>query len=69
MKKQEMHYCQSCKQGTMQSSHKANHVVHVIMCLLTAGFWLPIWAICAIFGGQNLNGKNYSCCVCGTANA
>ncbi|MBD3261123.1 MAG: hypothetical protein GF334_05480 [Candidatus Altiarchaeales archaeon] len=69
MKKQEMHYCQRCKQATMQESHKVNHMVHLLMSLITAGFWLPVWLFLTLFGGKNLNGKNYRCCVCGTSNA
>lgn len=26
-----------------------NHALHAVLTLLTAGLWLPIWLLCAIF--------------------
>ena len=29
-----------------------NHLLHVILCLITVGLWLPVWILCAIFAGR-----------------
>jgi len=30
-----------------------NHVLHLVLTIVTLGFWLPVWILIAIFGGRN----------------
>lgn len=32
----------------MSSKKKTSHVVHLILCLLTMGFWLPVWVLVGV---------------------
>lgn len=51
------HYCAPMPQYTV---HKmpANHVLHLLLTLFTAGFWAPVWIICAIVGRTEVR-RNY----------
>lgn len=31
--------------------HKTSHVFHLLMSIITMGFWLIIWALCAMSNG------------------
>lgn len=37
-----------------------NHVLHLLLSVITAGLWLPIWFVVALFGGGT-----YRCPSCG----
>jgi len=28
-----------------------NHILHVILSLITAGFWVPVWILCCVRQG------------------
>lgn len=28
--------------------YKTNHILHLLLSVLTAGFWIPVWVIVAI---------------------
>jgi hypothetical protein len=30
------------------NNHKTNHILHLLLCLPTAGFWIPVWAFVAL---------------------
>ena len=30
------------------NNYKTNHVLHLILSVLTVGFWIPIWALCGL---------------------
>lgn len=32
--------------------HRTNHVLHFLVSLFTIGFWLPVWFLLTIFGGE-----------------
>lgn len=53
-------YCNHCKDQVMAQGTKPNHVLHLILTLVTLGFWFPIWVIITITktGG-------YRCTRCG----
>ena len=42
-------YCRSCKKITRAvKAGGTNHILHAILSLFTAGFWLPVWALIAL---------------------
>jgi hypothetical protein len=30
------------------NNHKTNHILHLLLCLPTVGFWIPVWAFVAL---------------------
>lgn len=43
---------QSDVQATLVKGKPTNHVLHVILCIVTLGLWIPVWILVAIFAGQ-----------------
>ena len=43
---------QSDYQAVLVKGKPVNHVLHLILTLVTAGFWSPIWIALVIFGGE-----------------
>lgn len=43
---------QSDFQAVVVNGKKVNHVLHLILTLVTLGFWVIIWIALAIFGGE-----------------
>ena len=37
---------------TMVSGKKTNHILHLLLSVVTLGLWLPVWLIVAAFGGE-----------------
>lgn len=33
------------------------HIIHFILTILTGGFWLPIWILCALCSGSSKRNK------------
>ena len=31
-----------------RADHKTSHILHLIMSVITAGLWLPVWLLCGI---------------------
>jgi len=45
-------YCAYCKKQVVARKKSCNHVLHVILSLITMGLWLPVWLICALVGDE-----------------
>lgn len=43
---------QSPEQAVMVTGHRPNHILHLILTILTLGIWLIVWIILAIAGGE-----------------
>lgn len=58
--KQAGRYCTHCQKNTMVTGTKPNHVLHLVLSILTAGIWLIVWLLVSIgkMGG-------YRCTQCG----
>ncbi len=56
----EMMYCAQCDKPTMHLRDKTNHILHLILSLLTFGIWLFVWALVAWS-----NSMQSQCTVCG----
>lgn len=44
---------QSKFEAVMISVRRINHILHLILSILTLGVWLIVWALMGIFGGEN----------------
>ena len=47
--KQFMQNCARCGQQTPHIQQKPNHILHLILSVVTVGLWLPIWLLVGIF--------------------
>ncbi len=54
-------YCAHCKKNVMSTRPTPNHVLHLLLTILTFGLWLFVWACAALW-------KNdiYRCTQCGS---
>ncbi len=58
--KQTGSYCTHCQKDVMATGTRPNHLLHLMLTLVTLGFWIPIWlsiSICKLEG--------YRCTQCG----
>lgn len=39
-------------QSVLVTGSKPNHILHLILTLLTLGFWAIVWIALAVFGGE-----------------
>lgn len=44
------------------TGQKVNHVLHLLVSVLLCGFWLPIWLIVALTGGEKRHVLNVDKC-------
>lgn len=53
-------YCRKCNANVLVKRPGTNHVLHLLMSIVTVGFWIPIWFLCSIkIGG-------WRCSQCGS---
>lgn len=38
-----MHYCTTCESQTMHLQQRPNHILHLLLTLVTGGLWLLVW--------------------------
>lgn len=41
-------YCKNCEKDVVIFRKGTNHLMHVLLALLTAGLWLIVWLIAAL---------------------
>lgn len=46
--KHELRSCPRCGELRTVAVRRPNHVIHAVMTVLTAGFWLPVWALAGL---------------------
>lgn len=56
-------YCCECEKQTSGSRPKVNHVLHLLLTLLTGGLWLVAWLLVVV----NNSSKDYHCMRCGNS--
>ena len=45
-------YCKACNRQRMIRRKGTNHILHLLLTIITCGFWFIIWILSAIkFGG------------------
>lgn len=64
MIKEKSMFCKNCSKYVMVRKYGLNHIFHLILSLITAGFWLIIWLLLIILNSF----KNYRCTQCGSTN-
>jgi len=55
-------YCKICEKQVMIKRKGTNHVLHLLLSIVTAGFWIIIWILCSI----KIGGWRCSACGCKT---
>lgn len=53
-------FCKTCNGKRLGHASAPNHVLHLLLTLVTFGLWLPIWILAALF-----TGGRYFCSHCG----
>ncbi len=56
-----MKQCVECKKKTMHFQEKPNHILHLLLSIITAGIWLIVWLLF-------LESGDPQCSVCGRTN-
>lgn len=60
MSVQQALYCSICEKKTVHNAKKTNHILHLLLSVLTAGLWLIVW----LFVADN-NSHKRVCANCG----
>jgi hypothetical protein len=58
--KQTMEYCEKCGKQTLHIVQAVNHILHLLLSVVTGGFWIIVWICIGITSGKG------SCTICGT---
>ena len=53
-------FCKSCQGKRMAQAPSPNHILHLLLTLITFGLWLPIWILVSLFSGGQ-----FHCTHCG----
>ena len=56
-------WCSACNQQRLMRRQGTNHVLHLILTVLTLGVWLLVWIFVAL---SNKTSAPWRCSVCGT---
>jgi len=57
---QSMHKCKTCGKPTMFLGKSTSHLLHLILAIISVGFWIPVWIIISI--SNSFDGR---CTICG----
>lgn len=52
--------CSKCQKKTLHIEQKMNHILHLLLSVVTAGVWIIVWIILAI-----LHSNKPQCTMCG----
>lgn len=52
-------HCKICGTKTKHSRKGTSHILHLLLSILSAGVWIPIWILAAIFK------DHWQCDTCG----
>jgi hypothetical protein len=63
--KQELKFCTNCNEILPANKRVPNHPLHIVLSILTVGFWIIIWLL-MIFDGMT---RRFRCVKCGNATA
>lgn len=45
-------------QATILAKYKTNHVLHLLLSIITVGFWIPVWLLVALSNGMERGKAN-----------
>jgi len=59
--------CSECGRRVriIRNIKKTNHILHLILSIITGGIWIPVWIFVHCFGASAEN-PDWYCSVCGT---
>ena len=57
------HQCKTCEQYRPFEKSGPSHVLHLLLALITAGLWLPVWVLVCVSSALT----PYRCKTCGEA--
>ncbi len=60
MKGQDLYYCRTCGKATLHIEDQTNHLLHLLLSVLTAGAWIIVWILAAA------SFRKPRCTICGT---
>jgi predicted RNA-binding Zn-ribbon protein involved in translation (DUF1610 family) len=52
--------CENCGKNTLHTKSSVNHILHLLLSIVTGGIWLIVWAILVL-----IPGSPWKCSVCG----
>ncbi len=55
-----MKQCKSCKTMTQHTEPSTSHILHLILSIISVGFWVPVWILVSMS-----NGSSAQCTACG----
>ena len=58
--RQSQFYCPRCGEARLFQREGTNHVLHLLLSVVTGGLWLVVWVVCG------LSSKPWRCIACGT---
>jgi DNA-directed RNA polymerase subunit RPC12/RpoP len=62
MPKQTSLICENCRKQTLHIKQTPNHILHLLLTIITGGIWLIVWIPIIFFGSD----KPWRCSVCGS---
>lgn len=45
---QKRKWCKECDRYVLATAQGANHILHLLLSLISFGLWLPIWFLCCL---------------------
>lgn len=55
-------YCKCCDRRVRAERRSCNHLLHVVLCIVTVGLWFPFWVIAWL----NCFSHHWRCTSCGS---
>ena len=55
-------YCPYCNQRRLLHRHRVNHILHILLAIITAGFWLLVWIFLCVASSF----EPWRCASCGS---
>lgn len=52
-------YCKHCRKQVKIEGQSPNHILHLLLSIITGGLWLIVWIILCCLSGK------YRCPICG----
>jgi len=55
-------HCPTCEKQTLHRQEGTARILHLLLTLITCGFWLPVWLLLAL----NAHTRPWVCQTCGS---
>lgn len=55
-------HCHDCDKNVIGEKQTPNHILHLILTVISAGLWVVVWIIIAAISA----GREYQCRACGS---